>query len=247
MDAVPRRLTEARRGRPPQRPAGSGAPRGLERRRVVLAGLAFALVALCAEVAGIGVIRNIDLGRRVASPGYAHADYYPPLLAAVKVGIALLAAGLVWRILRARAIERTGRRLLEAVGRGPLEPLPRLRVQLAPRHWTACFLLTSTIYLVQADAQGLQSGRWPLLEPLLHTSALPVFAVLSIVVAVVWSAVAGWVAAYEGYARETLACGRRLFARLWRVLVRPTGSQPEPGRRLFGDALHQRAPPPQPA
>jgi hypothetical protein len=44
------------------------------------------------------------------------------------------------------------------------------------------------------DAEGLSEGRWPVLAPWLYTSALPVFAVLAVAVAVVYGAVARWLA-----------------------------------------------------
>ena len=65
-----------------------------------------------------------------------------------------------------------------------------MRLQLSPRLWLGSFLVTSLIYLVQIDAEGMSVGRWPLLSPWLHSSALPVFAVLAVLVALAWSAVA---------------------------------------------------------
>lgn len=219
--------------------------RGTPRRQAVLAVLALVLLALCAEVVGIGVIRRIDLGRHVASPGYAQADYYPPLLALVKAGVALLAARLAWRALRARSSERAGLRLLAAIGQGPHRPLPRVRVELSLRLWAASFVLTSVIYLVHADAEAIGgAGRWPLLAPWLHTSALPVFAVLSVVVALLWRGVSTWLAAYEGHARDTLERGRQLFAAPVRTVLLHCAGQVPSLRRLPGNSLHQRPPPP---
>lgn len=218
--------------------------RGTPRRQEVLAWLALVLLALCAEVVGIGAIRRIDLGQHVASPSYAHADYYPPLLALVKAGVALLAARLAWRALRARATERTGLRLLAAIGQRSQRPLPRVRVGLSLRLWAVSFALTSLIYLIHADAQSIASaGRWPLLAPWLHTSALPVFAVLSVLVALLWGAVSEWLAAYEGHARDTLERGRRLFAAPVRTVVLLCGERALAAGRLPGDSLHQRPPP----
>src|ERR671938_1813298 len=139
----------------------------------------------------------------VAAPSYSGADYYPILLVAVKVGVALMLSRVAWRSLRAA-------RLLAAHGSGGC---PRVRIELSPRLWLGSFLATSAIYLVQMDAEGISSGRWPLLAPWLHTSALPVFAVLSVVVALVYGAAARWLAAYERYARSTLADAQRLAAR----------------------------------
>jgi hypothetical protein len=237
---------------------------GSPRRHRLLACLALGLLALAAEIVGIGLIQRLDVGRHVASPGYAHASYYPPLLAATKVGIALLAARLAWRFARARALERAGLGLLSVAGRGhdhlcvsragraaadpgrvARPPRPRLRLELSPRLWAAAFLLTATIYLVQADVEGIAAGvRWPVLAPLLHTSALPVFAVLAVLVALLWSAVSGWLADYEHHARETLARGRRLVSRLRGTLSpRPAGDLVVPAVRFLGSSLRQRPPP----
>ena len=227
--------------------------RALSHRSTLLTWLALGLLALAAEIAGIGIIQWLDVGRHVATPGYAQADFYPPLLAALKVGSALLAARLAWRFVRARAVERAGLRLLGVVGQRqarPLRPRPRVRLELSPRLWAAVFVLTSAIYLVQADTQGLGAGvdRWPLLEPLLHTSALPVFAVLSVAVALLWHAVAGWLRDYEHHARETLEHGCRLVAGLGAVVLgRPSGVEVPPVLRPLASSLHQRPPPLLPA
>lgn len=228
-------------------------PIALPHRHRLLAGVALGLLALAAEIAGIGLIQRLDVGRHVATPGYAHADYYPPLLAAMKVGIALLAALLAWRFARARSVERAGLALLAAAGRrsgrsvggGRPVPLPRVRLALSPRLWAVTFVLTSVIYLVQADVEGLAAGgRWPLLAPLLHTSALPVFAVLAVVAAVLWGAVTGWLADYEHNARETLARGQCLaFGRPLLTATAPAGELAVPNARLLGSSLHQRPPP----
>lgn len=215
-------------------------------RQTVLAWLALGVLALAAEVVGTGLIQRIDVGRHVATPGYAHADFYPPLLAAVKVGIALLAARLTWRFVRARAVERAGLRLLGAFGhRVQRRELPRVRITLSPRLWAVSFVLTSTIYLLQADIEsGLGDGRWPVLAPLLHTSALPVFAVLSVIVAVLWGVVAGWLGDYESHAQATLERGRLLVAGLRAVAVtRPAAELRAPLARILAGSLHQRPPP----
>ena len=44
-----------------------------------------------------------------------------------------------------------------------------------------------------------------MLAPWLHTAALPAFAVLSVVVALIYRAVENWLSDYESYARETVA------------------------------------------
>jgi hypothetical protein len=133
--------------------------------------------------------------------------------------------------------------VLAAVGKDAA-PLPRLRFDLSPRLWALAFLTTSTFYLVQADAEQAASGRWPLFAPWLHTSALPVFAVLAVLVAVAWGAVASWLREYERYAEDTCARADRIGrgdGELPRVPhARPTTAAP---RELFGLAFESRPPP----
>jgi hypothetical protein len=215
------------------------------RHQRLLSGLAFGLLALVAELAGRSLTHRLDVGRHVAAPGYAGADYYPFLLAGVKVGIALLLARLAWRFARAHAAARAARRLLAAVESSPRRA-PRVRVVLSARLWLASFVVTAFFYLVQTDAEQLSTGRWWLVGPWLHSSALPVFAVLAVLVAVVWGVVAGWLADYERFAEAAVAYARRA-ARLAPILfaARTTDVGVAP-RRLFGLAFESR-PPPAPA
>src|SRR6266567_2082836 len=162
------------------------------RHQRLLATLAFGLLAVAAELLGASLTRRIDLGRHVRSPSYSHEVYYPALVAAVKVGIALLLASLLWRMLRAHAIERAARR----VAGGPGGEVPRLKVTVSPRLSVAFFTVTATGYLVHTDAVRVAEGQWPLFFPWVHTSALPVFAVLSVLMAVLWSAVQRWLGDY---------------------------------------------------
>jgi hypothetical protein len=133
--------------------------------------------------------------------------------------------------------------VLTAVGKDAA-PLPRLRLDLSPRLWALAFLTTSTFYLVQADAEQAASGRWPLFAPWLHTSALPVFAVLAVLVALAWSAVASWLREYERYAEDTCERAGRVGhggGELPPVAhARPTAPPP---RELFGLAFESRPPP----
>ncbi|HEX6490743.1 MAG TPA: hypothetical protein VF002_05160 [Gaiellaceae bacterium] len=207
--------------------------------------LAFALLALVAELVGRSLTHRLDVGRHVATPSYAGADYYPILLAAVKGGIALLLARLCWRFARAHAAARAGRRLLAGLGAGPGRRAPRMRVSLSPRLWLAAFLVTALFYLVQTDAERLSSGRWPLLAPWLHTSALPVFAVLAVLVAILWTVAAGWLADYERFAEATIARARAIAASAPPPLRRAAETWTTP-RQLFGLAFESR-PPPAPA
>ncbi len=213
----------------------------VRRHQRISSALAFGLLALIAELAGRSLTHRLNVGSHVATPSYAGADYYPFLLAAVKLGVALLLARLAWRFVRARTAAKGGRRLLAARGKRP-RPLPRMRLELSPRLWLAAFVVTSALYLVQRDAERAAVGRWPLLAPWLHTSALPVFAVLSVLVAVAWSAVSRWLNEYERYAQDTCARASRPDAAppphaygSERVALTP--------RKLFGLAFESRPPP----
>jgi hypothetical protein len=202
---------------------------------------ALGLLALIAELAGRSLTHRLDVGRHVATPSYAGADYYPFLLAGVKVGVALMLAALTSRFVRARAAAHAGRRLLAALGNRPVRRAPRVRLDLKPRLVVAAFLATSLLYLVQTDAERVASGRWPLLAPWLHTSALPVFAVLAVVVALVYGAVARWLADYERYASEIVRAVSLSGSELPRH-PRPS-SQGSAPRRLFGLSFESRPPP----
>ena len=205
--------------------------------------MAFGLLALVAELLGRSLTHRLDVGRHVASPSYAGTEYYPFLLAGVKIGVALLLARLAWRFAKARAAARAGRRLLAALDRAPARTIPRPRLTLSPRLWLTTFVVTSLFYLVQTDAEQVSTGAWPLFAPWLHTSALPVFAVLAVLVAVVWGAVARWLCEYEEYAEATVQDARLLTSSVDSpALVRSHEELLAP-RRLFGLALDSRPPP----
>jgi hypothetical protein len=205
----------------------------------LLSSLAVALLALTAELAGRSLTHRLDVGRHVEAGTYAQAAYYPVLLACVKVGIALLLARLAWRLARAFAIGRTARHVPGVVTGG----MPRVRLTLTPRLWFAFFAVTATTYLVHADLDHVAAGRWALFFPWIHSSALPVFAVVSVLLALVWSVVQRWLADYERFVEDA--------ARLARHLTRaepPRASFPHvllavPPRRLFGLVLDSRPPP----
>jgi hypothetical protein len=205
-------------------------------------GLAFALLALIAELLGRSLAHRLDVGRHVSSPSYSSADYYPFLLAAVKLLVALLLARLVWRFVRARAAARAGHRVLAALGKSP-KPAPRVKLELSPRLWLAAFTVTSVFALVHVDADRAATGRWPLFWPWLHTSALPVFAVLAVLVALAWGAVSRWLNEYERYARDTCARAERLAGASEPPRAQPTDRVSLPPRKLFGLAFESRPPP----
>ena len=211
------------------------------RHQRALAAGAFGLLALVAELAGRSLTHRLDVGQHVATPSYAGADYYPVLLAGVKIGVALMLATVAWRFVRARAAARASRRLLAALGKRPIARAPRVRVDLSPRLWAAAFAATSFLYLLQTDAERISTGHLPLLAPWLHTSALPIFAVLAVVIALVYGVVARWLADYERYASALVQAGCRSDS--------PPPRHPSPSshasapRTLFGLAFESRPPP----
>lgn len=205
------------------------------RHQRLLARLALVLLALVAELVGRSLAHRLDFGKHVAAPSYSGADYYPILLVVVKVSVALMLARLAWRFVKAS-------RLLAAHGSLGAGCRRRVRIELSPKLWLGSFLVTAGIYLVQTDAEGISAGRWPLLAPWLHTAALPVFAVLSVVVALVYRAVEQWFSEYETYAHQAALRASRPAAPPLpspRVtlddLINP--------RALFGLAFESRPPP----
>ena len=209
----------------------------LSRRRVT-AGAAFALLALAVELTGRAVTARLDGALNVAPLAAPTTPYYPFLLAGVRALAALVVAVVVWRALRLHAAAVAGERLLGRIGRRP-----RLRLTLSLRLWMYSFVATSLWFLVQDDAVRLSTGRWPLLAPWLHTYALPVFAVCSLLLAVGWGAVRSWLADVERYAATTLARAKRLLrAAALPVRRRPSGDERAP-RRLHGIVFESRPPP----
>ena len=191
-----------------------------------LAAFALGLLALAAELAGASLTHRIDLGRDVGPVSYAHAVYYPVLVGAVKVGIALLLARVAWRFATARAACRLAARL------GARPARPRVRVELSPRLWLVSFVGTASIYLVLSD-HGV--------SPWLHSSALPVFAVLSVLVALVYRGAERWLGDYEELAAKALAFveGRRRAV----LLPRLRGAALLAPRSIFGLDFESRPPP----
>ena len=202
-------------------------------RRRLLARLALGLLVLVAELVGRDLAFRIDVGRHVGHVSYSHASYYPVLLACVKVGVALMLARIAWRLFNAR-------RVASLFG-----AKPRLRLELSWRLWLLSFLGTSGVFLLQTDVESVAAGRWPLLAPWLHSSALPVFAVLSVFVAVVYRTAERWLGDYERIAAVAVALCQRVATHR-PPLERSTDAEAAPPRRLFGIAFESR-PPPAPA
>jgi hypothetical protein len=212
-------------------------------RQRLLAALALGLVALIAELAGRSLTHRLDVGRHVGRLSYAHADYYPFLLAGVKIAVALMLASLTWRVAKAHAGARAARRVAAALGVRTVRRAPRVRIELSWRLWLLSFVVTASIYLVQADAEQIAVGRWHLLDPWLHSSALPVFAVLAVIVAVVFRTVELWLSDYEELAAETIELVRRLTTSSTLVVRRRLVSALRAPRSLFGLAFESRPPP----
>jgi hypothetical protein len=215
----------------------SGVDRARRHQRF-LARLAFGLLVLVAELAGRSLTQRLNVGRHVAKPGYAGADYYPFLLIGVKIGVALMLAQLAWRFAKARATARAARRLAVALG-APARSAPRVRIEVSPRLWLVTFVATAVFYLVQSDAEG----RVLTFAPWLHSSALPVFAVLSVLVALLYRGASRWLADYESYAKETAAYARSLTAGRPLALQRRVTFDAVPPRRLYGLSFESRPPP----
>jgi hypothetical protein len=204
----------------------------------------FALLVVVAEVAGRSFTTRIDRLLHVEPLANSGANYYPFLLVGVKVLGALALALLLARITRVRAGAAAGERLLNALGHGHEHRAPRLRPGLSPRIWLASFAATSCLYLTHVDAEGIADGRWPLFSPWLHTYALPVFAVLSVGIAVIWR-FTRWLDDVEGYAARTFARIRRILTIVLRASGRSHGRPRDDAspRRRFGLAFESRPPP----
>jgi hypothetical protein len=203
----------------------------------------FALLVLVAEVTGLSATTRLDRALHVEPLASTSASYYPFLLVATKIVAALALAALLARATRATAAADAGDRLLAAVTHGHERRAPKLRPGLSPRVWLASFAATSLVYLVHADVQGLAEGRWPLLSPWLHTYALPVFAAMSVLVAIAWR-FASWVHAVEDYAVRTIARVRRLRGAALRArTAHPRAGDDSAPRRRFGLAFESRPPP----
>jgi hypothetical protein len=201
----------------------------------------FAVMVAVAEVTGQSLTRHVDRALHVAPLARTSASYYPFLLVGVKVAGALTLAALLARALRAWAAADAGRRVLHTAGQETKSP--RLRPGLSPKVWVASFALTSFVYLVHADADSMFDGRWPLLAPWLHTYALPVFAVVSVLVALAWR-FASWLHEIEEFADRALARARRMLTVAVRIAVRHARPIDDAGpRRRFGLSFESRPPP----
>ncbi|HZP74444.1 MAG TPA: hypothetical protein VFA97_13820 [Gaiellaceae bacterium] len=203
----------------------------------------FAVLVAVAEVAGRSATAHVDRALHVAPLARTDTSYYPFLLVGVKVVGALTLAALVARGLRAWAAADAGSRLLAAAGHRHDTPSPRLRPGLSPRVWAAAFAATSVLYLVHSSIDSAADGKWSPLAPWLHTYALPVFAVVAVLVALVWR-LASWLHAIEDFADRTLARVRRILTSRTPAPRRRDRPADDAGpRRRFGLAFESRPPP----
>jgi hypothetical protein len=203
----------------------------------------FVLLVLVAEVVGRSATTRVDRALHVAPLAPTGANYYPFLLVGLKAVVALALAALLARIVRVRAAAGAGERLLAAIGHRNESRTPRLRPGLSPQVWLASFVATSLLYLVHSDADSAAAGRWAVFGPWLHTYALPVFAAVSVLVAVAWRC-ARWLHEVEDYASRTLERAHRLLkAHLVPTVRRVRAAADAAPRRRFGLAFECRPPP----
>ncbi len=203
----------------------------------------FGLLALVCELTGRSVTTRLDRLFHVAPLAAPMTSYYPFLLAAVRVVAALALAAVAWRLLRAHGTASAGEALMRALGQRRVGA-PRLHLRLTPKLWLVSFGTTALWFLVQTDSERISEGRWPLLAPWLHTYALPVFAVLSILLALGWSVGRDWLEEVEAYAAAIVArvC-RALRPTAATVPARSRFCDDRAPRHLFGAAFESRPPP----
>jgi hypothetical protein len=207
--------------------------------------ITFCVLVVIAEVVGRSLIGHVDRLFHVEPLARPSANYYPLLLVIVKTGGAVVFAGLLARGTRAWAKADAGNRLLAAVGHGEVQRAPRLRAGMSLRVWFASFAATSVVYLLHADGDGIAAGRWPLFAPWLHTYALPIFAGLAVLIALVWQ-FASWLYEVEEYAVQTIARVRRILTAALTPSTRRAHSRAADDaapRRRFGLSFESRPPP----
>ena len=187
---------------------------------------AFALLALVAEISGRSLTVRLDLGRHVATPSYTRRELLP-VPARRREGRRRADARRARPGASSRRAPRPARarRLLARRRRARRAHAARPRSTLSLRSWALAYALTAGIYLVQTDSERFAAGQWPLVSPWLHTSALSVFAVLSVLVAL--------------RLRRGLALARRLRA-LRRAGGRGGTLSPAPARAARHAARAQR-------
>lgn len=208
-----------------------------------LAAAALLVAVLAGEVAGRWLATHLPLLGDVPQREHRGLDAWPAIVVAAKLGIALLLARLAWRLVRAHKVVTAGERILRLRRSRGARPAPA--VGLSPRAWLASFAAMSLLYVVPTSSGEISGGCcWPLVTPWLHTQALPVFAVLAVVIAVLWRTISRWLAALERYG-ERLRSLIRAACRALGMGRRTSVARLAP-RARFGVAFQSR-PPPAPA
>ena len=210
----------------------------MTRRRQLAAG-ALLVAVLAGEVAGRWLITQIPFAAHVPQRAHGGVDAWPAIVVATKFGLALVLARLTWRLIRARRVVRAGERLLRIPRRQARRPRPELG--LSPRAWLVSFTAMSGLYVLPTSTGEIGIGCWPLVAPWLHTPALPVFAVIAVVVALAWRTVSRWLTALERYGERLEGLARRVRAPL--TLQRFARSTRRSPRALFGVSFESRPPP----
>jgi hypothetical protein len=202
----------------------------------------FALLALVTELTGRSVTGRLDRAFHVRPLAAPAAPYYPFLLAGIRLVAALALAAIAWRLLRAHATASAGEKVLRAFGQRRVRR-PAFRLVLTFRLWLASFGATSLWFLIQDDFDRVSQGHWPLLAPWLHTYALLVFAVLSVLFALAWGAVRTWLHEVERFAAHTWERVCRVLSGARPAPVRAVRVSDLPPRHRFGVVFESRPPP----
>jgi hypothetical protein len=133
----------------------------------------------------------------------------------------------------------SGERLLRIACSHRTRPAPA--IGLSPRAWLASFTAMSLLYLVPTSTDEVTAGLWPLAAPLVHSHALPVFAVLAVVIAVLWRTISRWLGALEEYGERLQSLIRSTYGSV--PAIRHAHVAHLAPRALFGVAFESRPPP----
>ena len=195
---------------------------------------------LAGEVAGRWLVANLPFFDQVPRRAQGGPDAWPALVVAAEVAVALLLARLGWRAVRALRVAAAGERMVRLRQHAAARPTPT--IGLSPRAWLASFTAMAVLYVVPTSMAEASAGPWPLVAALWQTQALPVFAVLAAVVAVLWRTVSGWLAALERYGELLGSVIRSARAAVCAVRRRGRCADGAP-RSRFGVAFQCRPPP----